>query len=71
AIREGFMSMKLSIQRERDAMEKLWKAREKQLEKVMLNAAHIRGSIEGIAGTDSIQLSLTDDDEDDSLLLGL
>ncbi|RZK78260.1 MAG: DUF2130 domain-containing protein [Pedobacter sp.] len=69
AIREGFMSMKLSIQRERDAMEKLWKAREKQLEKVMLNAAHIRGSIEGIAGTDSIQLSLTDDEEDDPLLL--
>ncbi len=67
AIREGFMSMKLSIQRERDAMEKLWKAREKQLEKVMLNAAHIRGSIEGIAGTDSIQLSLTDDD--DALLI--
>lgn len=48
AIREGFMSMKLSIQKERDAMEKLWKAREKQLEKVLLNAAHIRGSIEGI-----------------------
>lgn len=69
AIREGFMSMKLSIQKERDAMEKLWKAREKQLEKVMLNAAHIRGSIEGIAGTDTIQLSLTDDEDDDALLL--
>ncbi|EHQ25361.1 DUF2130 domain-containing protein [Mucilaginibacter paludis] len=67
AIREGFMSMRLSIQRERDAMEKLWKAREKQLEKVMLNAAHIRGSIEGIAGSDNIQLSLTDDT--DELLL--
>lgn len=52
AIREGFMSMKLSIQKERDAMEKLWKAREKQLEKVLLNAAHIRGSIEGISGND-------------------
>jgi hypothetical protein len=26
AIREGFMSMRLSIQKERDAMEKLWKA---------------------------------------------
>jgi len=52
AVREGFMSMKLSIQKERDAMEKLWKAREKQLEKVLLNAAHIRGSIEGISGTD-------------------
>ncbi len=66
AIREGFMSMKLSIQRERDAMEKLWKAREKQLEKVLLNAAYIRGSIEGIAGTD-VNLSLTD--ETDPLLL--
>ncbi|RBQ03416.1 DUF2130 domain-containing protein [Pedobacter miscanthi] len=68
AIREGFMSMKLSIQRERDAMERLWKAREKQLEKVLLNATHIRGSIEGIAGSDSIQLSLTDED-DEALLL--
>ena len=60
AIREGFMSMRLSIQRERDAMEKLWKAREKQLEKVLLNAAHIRGSIEGIAGADAVNLELVD-----------
>ncbi|QHS56201.1 DUF2130 domain-containing protein [Mucilaginibacter sp. 14171R-50] len=67
AIREGYMSMRLSIQKERDAMEKLWKAREKQLEKVLLNAAHIKGSIEGIAGNDVIQLSL--DDEDEPLLL--
>lgn len=50
AIREGFLQMKLSIQTERVAMEKLWKSREKQLEKVLLNAAHIHGSIEGIAG---------------------
>lgn len=60
AIREGFMGMKLSIQKERDAMEKLWKAREKQLEKVLLNAAHIRGSIEGISGTD-VDLNLLED----------
>ena len=33
-------------------MEKMWKAREKQLEKVLLNAAHVRGSIEGISGAD-------------------
>ena len=66
AIREGFMSMKLSIQKERDAMEKLWKAREKQLEKVLLNAAHIKGSIEGIAGND-VNLNLIDDS--DALLL--
>ena len=62
AIREGFMSMKLSIQKERDTMERLWKAREKQLEKVLLNAAHIRGSIEGIAGADAVNLSLMDDE---------
>ncbi len=63
AIREGFMSMKLSIQRERDAMEKLWKSREKQLEKVLLNAAHVRGSIEGIAGADVVNLNLLEQDE--------
>jgi hypothetical protein len=61
AIREGFMSMKLSIQKERDAMEKLWKSREKQLEKVLLNAAHVRGSIEGISGMDSVDLDLLED----------
>jgi hypothetical protein len=70
AIREGFMSMKLSIQKERDAMERLWKSREKQLEKVLLNAAHIRGSIEGISGTEHIRFNLTDDDDDEPLLLG-
>lgn len=63
AIREGFMSMKLSIQKEREAMEKLWKAREKQLEKVLLNAAHIKGSIEGIAGADAVNLNLLEDNE--------
>ena len=69
AIREGFMSMKLSIQKERDTMEKLWKAREKQLEKVLLNAAHIKGSVEGIAGADAVNLSITGTDDDDTLLL--
>src|SRR5579871_1725825 len=42
AIREGFMSMKLSIQKEREVMEKLWKAREKQLEKVLLKALPVK-----------------------------
>ncbi|MBK0378322.1 DUF2130 domain-containing protein [Mucilaginibacter sp. SD-g] len=68
AIREGYMSMRQSIQKERDAMERLWKAREKQLEKVLLNAAHIKGSIEGIAGSDMIQLSLGEDDDEPLLL---
>src|SRR6202011_1831760 len=65
AIREGFLSMKQSIQKERDTMEKLWKSREKQLEKVLLNAAHFRGSIEGIAGKDTIDVNLLEDNDDD------
>jgi hypothetical protein len=67
AIREGFLSMKQSIQKERDTMERLWKAREKQLEKVLLNAAHIQGSIEGIAGKDAIDINLLEDDDPDLL----
>lgn len=67
AIREGFLSMKQSIQKERDTMERLWKAREKQLEKVLLNAAHVRGSIEGIAGKDAIDIHLLEDSEEDLL----
>ena len=62
AIREGFLSIKMSIQKERDQMEKLWKAREKQLEKVLLNAAHIKGSIEGIAGMEHVDFNLISDD---------
>ena len=59
--------MTWSNQRERDAMEKLWKSREKQLEKVLLNAAHIRGSVEGIAGTDAVDLNLLEDETQDLL----
>ncbi|WP_300599214.1 DUF2130 domain-containing protein [Niabella sp.] len=65
AIREGFLSMKISIQKERDAMERLWKAREKQLEKVLLNATHIRGSIDGISGLESVDLNLLGYEEEE------
>ncbi len=61
AIREGFLSMKHSIDTERNAMEKLWKAREKQLEKILLNASHISGSIEGIAGMENFDMKLLDE----------
>jgi len=70
AIREGFLSMKMSIQRERDSMEKLWKSREKQLEKVLINAAHIHGSIEGIAGQHAIDFNIEEDSHTDNLLEG-
>lgn len=58
AISEGFVQMKMSIVREREQMEKLWKAREKQLDKVLLNASGIKGSIAGIAGMENIDLNL-------------
>ncbi len=50
AIVEGFMAMKNSITKERVQMEKTWKEREKQLEKVLINTSGLYGSIKGIAG---------------------
>jgi len=50
AIVEGFSAMKEGISKERIQMEKLWKEREKQLEKVLLNTSHLYGSVKGIAG---------------------
>ena len=42
-------------------MERIWKTREKQLEKVLLNAAHIKGSMEGISGQEDFNMNLIDD----------
>jgi len=66
AIREGFQSMKASIDKERETMERLWKAREKQLEKVLINAGRIKGSIEGIAGQDTVQMNLLEDSAEET-----
>jgi hypothetical protein len=51
AIVEGFVSMKNSITKERIQMEKMWKEREKQLEKVLISTSGMYGSIKGIAGS--------------------
>lgn len=50
AIVEGFMALKQGITRERVQMEKTWKEREKQLEKVLLSTSGMYGSVKGIAG---------------------
>lgn len=50
AVMEGFVSLKDSITREKIQMEKIWKEREKQLDKVLLNTTQFYGSIKGIAG---------------------
>lgn len=66
AIVEGFVAMKNSITRERIQMEKLWKEREKQLEKVLINTSGLYGSVKGIAGASvsSIPLLEAASDED-------
>lgn len=65
AMREGFLSMRMSIQKERDAMERIWKAREKQLDKILLSSTHIRGSIDGISGMDGIDINLLEEGDDE------
>ena len=58
---EGFLSMKNSIIKERVQMEKLWKEREKQLEKVLLSTSGMYGSIKGIAGASIGDIPLLED----------
>lgn len=49
AIIEGFTDLQNGYIQEKRAMERIWKQREKQLEKVLLNTNHFIGSIKGIA----------------------
>ena len=50
AMIEGFSELQKGYLEERNRMEKIWKTREKQLEKIMLNTNGFFGSIKGIAG---------------------
>ena len=72
AIVEGFTSMKIALDSEKRAMQRIWKEREKQIEKVVTNTIDMYGSIKGIAGN-AIQsvkaLELPGDDEDQQNLL--
>lgn len=52
AIKEAYLALKSSIDKERLYMEKIWKEREKQIDKVLLNNTHLIGTISGIAGND-------------------
>jgi hypothetical protein len=50
AVVEGFMALRKGIISEKMAMEKIWKEREKQLDKVLTNTVQFHGAIRGIAG---------------------
>lgn len=67
AIVEGFVALKHSITKERIQMEKMWKEREKQLEKVLISTSGMYGSIKGIAGSSVSSIPLLEaGDEGDS-----
>jgi hypothetical protein len=53
---EGFTQLQSELHRERRAMESIWKRREKQIEKVLLNTNHMYSSIRGIAGNEIGQI---------------
>ena len=47
---DGFTQMRLDLEKERNAFGRIWKQREKQLQKVTQNTISMYGSIKGIAG---------------------
>ena len=47
---EGFTQMQSDLDSEKRAMQRIWKQREKQIEKVVHNTLGMYGSIRGIAG---------------------
>jgi hypothetical protein len=67
AIVEGFMAMRNGITKERVQMEKIWKEREKQLEKVLLSTSGMYGSVKGIAGASVSDIPLLDGGDDVNL----
>lgn len=71
AIVEGFSQMKTDLESEKRSMARIWKQRDKQIDKVTINTIEMYGSVKGIAGN-AIQsvkaLELPDgDDELDAL----
>jgi hypothetical protein len=69
AIVEGFLAVRQGIMKERLQMEKIWKEREKQLEKVLLHTTGFYGSIKGIAGASVGNIPLLDGTDEEPDLL--
>jgi hypothetical protein len=69
AIVEGFSQMKDDLEKEKRSMQRIWKQREKQIEKVITNTIDMYGSIKGIAGSavqsvKALELGSDDDSEE-------
>lgn len=73
AIVEGFTQMQSDLDTERRAMEGIWKKREKQIQKVLLNTTYMYSAIRGIAGNavgsiQALELPAPDNNRIDSSL---
>jgi hypothetical protein len=68
AIVEGFTTMRADLEKEKNAMSRMWKQREKQIEKVTQNTIDMYGSIRGIAGSAVQEVKLLNLDTDELLL---
>jgi hypothetical protein len=72
AIVEGFTQMKSDLESEKRSMQRIWKQRDKQIEKVITNTIDMYGSIKGIAGNaiqtvKALELGAGDDEETNEL----
>ncbi len=70
AIVDGFSELKIELDREKNAMQRLWKTREKQIEKIINNTIDMYGSVRGIAGSaigniPSLELPQPEEDAED------
>lgn len=70
AIVEGFTQMQSDLDSEKRSMARIWKQREKQIDKVLENTICIYGSIKGIAGNaighvQALELPYSNVDEDE------
>jgi hypothetical protein len=66
---EGFTQMQSDLDSEKRAMQRIWKQREKQIEKVIHNTLGMYGSIRGIAGNAvqtvrALELDFVDEEKD-------
>lgn len=69
AIVEGFSQLKVDLDSEKRSMQRIWKQREKQIEKVITSTVDMYGSIKGIAGNavQSVKALELPGEEDDLL----
>lgn len=66
AIVDGFTQLKSDLQAEQRAMHSIWKKREKQIDRVLLNTNYMYSSVKGIAGNAIQHIKLLELDDSSS-----